>query len=80
LATSDPTASGNTLSFIDTISQDAKGKITATKKSVTIDTALSSTSTNPVQNKVINTALAGKQNTLTEMTEAEVDDLLAVLT
>jgi hypothetical protein len=33
-----------------------------------------------VQNKVINTALAGKQNTLTEMTEAEVDDLLAVLT
>ena len=80
LATSDPTASGNTLSFIDTISQDAKGKITATKKSVTIDTALSSTSTNPVQNKVINTALAGKQNTLTEMTETEVDDLLAVLT
>ena len=80
LATSDPTASGNTLSFIDTISQDAKGKITATKKSVTIDTALSSTSTNPVQNKVINTALAGKQNTLTEMTETEVDDLLASLT
>ena len=80
LATSDPTASGNTLSFIDTISQDAKGKITATKKSVTIDTALSSTSTNPVQNKVVNTALAGKQNTLTEMTEQEVDDLLASLT
>jgi hypothetical protein len=80
LETSDPTASGNSLSFIATISQDAKGKITATKKSVTIDTALSSTSTNPVQNKVINTALAGKQNTLTEMTEAEVDDLLAVLT
>ena len=29
---------------------------------VTIDSALSSTSTNPVQNKVINTALAGKAN------------------
>ena len=29
----------------------------------TVDTALSSTSTNPVQNKVINTALAGKANT-----------------
>ena len=28
----------------------------------TIDSALSSTSTNPVQNKVINTALAGKAN------------------
>ena len=30
---------------------------------VTIDSALSSTSTNPVQNKVINSALAGKANT-----------------
>lgn len=29
----------------------------------TVDSALSSTSTNPVQNKVINTALAGKANT-----------------
>ena len=28
----------------------------------------------------IATALAGKQDTLTEMTETEVDDLLAVLT
>ena len=80
LETSSPSASGNTLAFIDTVSQDAKGKITATKKSVTIDSSLSSTSTNPVQNKVINTALAGKQNTLTEMTTTEVDDLLAALT
>ena len=31
---------------------------------ITVDSALSSTSTNPVQNKVINTALAGKQATL----------------
>ena len=31
----------------------------------TVDTALSSSSTNPVQNKVINTALSGKQATLT---------------
>ena len=30
---------------------------------VTVDSALSSTSTNPVQNKVINSALAGKVNT-----------------
>ena len=30
---------------------------------VTVDSALSSTSTNPVQNKVINTALAGKVST-----------------
>lgn len=40
LTTADPTASGNTISFIDTISQDAKGKITATKK--TVSTATSS--------------------------------------
>lgn len=32
--------------------------------SVTVDSALSSTSTNPVQNRVINAALAGKQATL----------------
>lgn len=32
------------------------------KNKITVDTALSSTSTNPVQNKVINTALAGKAN------------------
>ena len=32
---------------------------------MTVDSALSSTSTNPVQNKVVNTALAGKQATLT---------------
>lgn len=35
--------------------------------SLTIDTALSSTSTNPVQNKVINTALAGKQATISDL-------------
>lgn len=34
LATSDPSASGNTASFIDSISQDSKGQITATKKTV----------------------------------------------
>jgi hypothetical protein len=36
----------------------------ATTGAVTVDSALSSTSENPVQNKVINTALAGKQATL----------------
>lgn len=33
-AKSDPTASGTSITFIDTISQDAKGVITATKKTV----------------------------------------------
>ena len=39
LATTDPTASGTSKTFIDTISQDAKGKITATKKTVATMTA-----------------------------------------
>lgn len=37
----------------------------------TVDSALSSTSTNPVQNKVINTALAGKQATLAVVTDSD---------
>ena len=40
----------------------------------TVDTALSNTSTNPVQNKVINTALLGKQNTLTAGSNISIDD------
>ena len=39
------------------------GILNATGTSITIDSALSSTSTNPVQNKVINSALAGKADT-----------------
>ena len=53
LATSSPSTSGNTLEFIDTVSQNSKGKISATKKKVTIDDTLSSSSTNPVQNTKI---------------------------
>ena len=55
----------------NTATQDAKGLMSANDKTkldgiaqgankTTVDSALSSTSTNPVQNKVINTALAGK--------------------
>lgn len=51
---------------------DSNGKLTHINgkqinagSSITVDSALSSTSTNPVQNKVINTALNGKQHTLT---------------
>lgn len=49
--------SGNTISC--TVTGGSEGS------SVTVDSALSSTSTNPVQNKVIYAALAGKQDTLT---------------
>lgn len=47
------------------ITIEANGTIKATGTSVVIDSALSPTSTNPVQNKVINTALDAKQNKLT---------------
>lgn len=41
-AVTDPTADGNSLTFIDTISQDAQGVITPTKKTVTDMTGASS--------------------------------------
>lgn len=47
------------------MSKDDKSKldgIATGANKTTVDSALSSTSTNPVQNKVINTALAGKAN------------------
>ena len=40
---------------------------TTAKGAVIVDEALSSTSTNPVQNKAVNTALAGKQATITDL-------------
>lgn len=47
-AVSSPAASGNTLAFIDTISQNAQGVISATKKNVTVDNTPTAGSTNPV--------------------------------
>lgn len=41
---------------------------------ITIDSALSSTSTNPVQNKVINTALSGKANSSHTHTKSQIID------
>ena len=41
---------------------------------ITIDTALSSTSTNPVQNKVINSALAGKAASSHSHTKSQITD------
>ena len=42
---------------------------------ITVDSALSSTSTNPVQNKVINSALAGKAASSHTHTSANITDL-----
>ena len=64
-AKSSPTASGNTLSFIDTVSQDAEGVITATKKSVTVDSTYSSSGTNPVNGKAIKAAIDGLDAAIT---------------
>lgn len=46
---------------------------------ITVDAALSSSSTNPVQNKVVNSALAGKANTSHTHTAAQVTDLQDLL-
>lgn len=64
-----------------TATQSVSGLMSATDKKkldgiakgatkVTVDTALSSTSTNPVQNKVINSALSGKAGTSVATTNA----------
>lgn len=61
-------SAGGTFTAIDSITRDSNGHvtkvntktITVPKTSITIDSSLSSTSTNPVQNKVINSALGSK--------------------
>jgi hypothetical protein len=62
VAVSDPTANGSSLTFIDTISQDTQGVITATKKSVTVDASPTQNSANPVQSGGVYSANAA-QNT-----------------
>ena len=57
LAVSSPASSGNTLAFIDTVSQDSKGKITATKKAVTVDSTYDAEGTNPVNGTAIAAAI-----------------------
>ena len=63
LTTTSPTVptGGTTTSieFIDTVDQDSKGKISATKKAVTVDSTYSSTGTNPVNGKAIAAAIGG---------------------
>ena len=64
----DTTYSAATTSAAGLMSASDKSKldgIATGANKITVDSALSSTSTNPVQNKVINTALSGKQATIT---------------
>lgn len=53
--------SGSTITL--TGSDGSTSTVSDSDTKITVDSALSSTSTNPVQNKVINTALASKANT-----------------
>lgn len=77
-----PIASASTLGAIKVgtnLSIAADGTLSADAQSITVDSALSSTSTNPVENRVINTALGTKANTadLAEVaTSGDYDDLL----
>lgn len=48
---------------VNNVAPDANGNVNIATSSVTVDSALSSTSTNPVQNKAIYTALQSKVNT-----------------
>lgn len=69
------------------VEMDAKGHVTgvtsvalkSTDTKVTVDSVLSSTSTNPVQNKVINSALEGKAAASHSHTVSEISDFPASL-
>lgn len=63
---SDPSASGNALAFIDSISQDAQGKITATKKNVN----LSAYSTTEQMNAAIANVTGGSTETISNLVSA----------
>lgn len=65
--TSVPKASATTLGGIkvgNNLSIDANGVLSADAQSITVDSALSTTSTNPAQNKVITEAINGKNKTI----------------
>ena len=77
-----PKATGSTLGGIKIgagLTADEDGTVSATGTDVTIDSSLNSSSTNPVQNKVIYTELAKKINDtdLVEFNETEIDEIIA---
>lgn len=77
-----PIASASTLGAIKVgtnLSIAADGTLSADAQSITVDSALSPTSTNPVENRVINTALGAKANVAdlaNVATSGDYDDLL----
>lgn len=83
-STASPSA-GGTFTAIDSVTRDDNGHVTKVNTktitlpntSVVVDSALSSTSTNPVQNKVVNSALAGKASS--NHTHSTLDGLTATI-
>ena len=73
-AVSSPSASGSTTAFIDTISQDANGKITASKKNVkfpTIPTSFTISATATDDDVVVLTGSGGANSTTYDAKHAE---------
>lgn len=66
-AKTSPSAAGDSLSFIDTISQDTQGVITATKKNVTVDSVPTEGSNNPVKSGGVYSAVSDLNQALTEI-------------
>ena len=74
-AVSDPTASGTALAFIDTISQDANGEITVTKK--TVANVSASTSGVGGTNGLMTAADKEKLDGLLECSDSDIDSIFA---
>lgn len=74
-AVSDPTASGNAAAFIDSISQDANGEITVTKKNV--QAAAASTSGVGGQAGLMSAADKEKLDGLLECSDEDIDSIFA---
>ena len=72
-----PTASSSILGGVkigDNLSIDANGVLSADAQSTTIDSALSDSSENPVQNKVVKSALDGKAASTHTHTKSQITD------
>lgn len=65
-----PKRDGSTTKFLRA---DGTWAAPPTGSTITVDSSLSSTSTNPVQNKVVNSALAGKLSTTGTAAKATAD-------
>lgn len=81
-ALTDITNSSSGTQVVTGVEMDARGHVTgvtsvalkSTDTKVTVDSALSSTSTNPVQNKIINSALSGKAAASHTHTVSQISD------